>query len=357
MSSLHSFKLKTKKGFIGIGKDYPIRVNCNVGTNRTNSFNSEIEKVNTIFQNKETTPDTMMDLSIVQNKTLLSKYIIDNFEVAVGTIPYYTIFDREKGISKNQLLEYIIEQAENGIAFFTLHFTANLLLYDIAKKNRHIPITSRGGSIILSDSIVNKKTDNVLIENIDEIIEIALKYHIAISLGATFRPAGIIDACDEVHILETEEQLKICQYLQERNVNVIIENIGHIDLMQLQNHFKLLQKFNAPIMPLGPLPTDNAIGYDDIASAIGASFAAYFNCCHIINSITPNEHLTSNFTIEDVIRGIKAAKVAAHCINILKFNEYREIDNEIYESRANTKLCLKNCSRCDDFCPLKLNTK
>ncbi|MDR1739861.1 MAG: phosphomethylpyrimidine synthase ThiC [Bacteroidales bacterium] len=355
MNFPHSFKLKTKNGFISIGKGYPIQVNCNIGTNRTNSFNREIEKINTIFQCKETSPDIMMDLSIIQNKTALSKYIIDNFEVAVGEIPYYTIFDQKKGISKNQLLEHIIEQAEYGIAFFTLHFTANLSLYDLAKKNRHIPMTSRGGSIILSDSIMNKKTDNVLIENIDELIAIALKYNIAISLGTTFRPAGIKDACDKVHILETKEQLKICRYLQERGVNVIVENIGHIDLSQLQKHSILLQKFNAPIMPLGPLPTDNAIGNDDIASAIGASFAAYFNCCHIINSITPNEHLTSSFTIEETIRGIKAAKIAAHCINILKFNECREIDNKIYESRAKKQLCLENCSRCDDFCPLKLN--
>jgi len=354
MSSHHSFQLKTKKGFIGIGKDYPIRVNCNIGTNRTNSFNSEIEKINTIFQNKETTPDTMMDLSIVENKTPLSKYIIDNFEVAVGIIPYYMILDKKNGISRNQLLEYIIEQAEYGVSFLTLHFTANSLLYDLAEKNRHIPVTSRGGSIILSDSIMNRKTDNILIENIDKIIEIALKYHIAISLGTTFRPAGIKDACDEVHILETKEQLKICQYLQKRGINVIIENIGHIDLLQLQNHSELLQKFNAPIMPLGPLPTDNAVGYDDIASAIGASFSAYFNCCHIINSITPTEHLTSNFTIENIIKGIKAAKLAAHSINILKFNEYREIDNKIYESRAKLKSCLNNCNRCDDLCPLKL---
>jgi phosphomethylpyrimidine synthase len=354
---MNSFLLKTKSRLLGIGKEYPIRVNCNVGTNKANDYKKEIKKINTIFLNKETTPDIMMDLSIIKNKTSLSMYIIDNFNVAVGSVPAYTIFDGESGISKNKLFDFIIEQAEYGVAFFTLHFTANLSFYDIAVKNRGIPITSRGGSIILSDSIINKRADNILIENIDEIISLALKYNFAISLGTTFRPAGIKDACDEIHISETKEQLKICKYLQSKGVNVVVENIGHIDLLQLQNHAKLLKEFDAPIMPLGPLPTDNAVGYDDIASAIGASFAAYFDCCHIINSITPNEHLTPNFKIQDVMHGIRAAKIAAHCINVLKFNGYREIDNKIYESRAKAKLCLENCNRCGDFCPLKFRRK
>jgi phosphomethylpyrimidine synthase len=354
---MNSFQLKTKSGFLGIGKNYPIRVNCNVGTNATNTYTNEIEKINAIFQFQETTPDIMMDLSITQNRHKISKYIIDNYNIAVGTIPYYTTYDKTSGISKSQLLESIIEQAEKGISFFTFHFTAGLPLYNLAIKNREIPITSRGGSIILSDAIINKRADNILIENIDEIIAIALKYNIAISLGTTFRPAGIKDACDTVHILETEEQLKLCKYLQSKGINVIVENIGHIDLLQLQNHAKLLKEFDAPIMPLGPIPTDNAVGNDEIASAIGASFAAYFDCCHIINSITPNEHLASNFTTQDIIRGIKAAKIAAHCINILKFKEYRDIDNKIYESRATAKSCLENCNRCDEYCPLKLEQK
>jgi len=351
---MKSFKIKTKAGFLGVGNDYPIRVNCNVGTNTTNAFVDEIKKINAIFQSKETTPDMMMDLSITQNNDKVSKYIIDNYNIAVGTIPYYTVYNKINGISKSQLLESIIDLAEIGISFLTLHFTANLPLYELALKNREIPTTSRGGSLILSDCLINKRDENILLESIDDIIAIALKYSIAISLGTTFRPAGINDACDTVHILETEEQLELCKYLQSKGVNVIVENIGHIDLLQLKRHAELLKKFEAPIMPLGPLPTDNAIGNDDIASAIGASFAAYYGCCHIINSVTPNEHSTSSFTTQDIIKGIEAAKIAAHCVNILKFRECREVDENIYKARANTKSCLENCNRCDEFCPLKL---
>jgi phosphomethylpyrimidine synthase len=109
-------------------------------------------------------------------------------------------------------------------------------------------------------------------------------------------------------------------------------------------------------MPLGPLVTDNAIGYDHIASALGASFSSYFGCTNIINCITPNEHSSSDLGTEDIIAGIRAAKIAAHSVNLLKFDEYKQIDNNIYERRAGSMSCLMNgnsCSRCSPHCPLK----
>ncbi|MDR2951135.1 MAG: phosphomethylpyrimidine synthase ThiC [Prevotella sp.] len=220
--------------------------------------------------------------------------------------------------------------------------TASLPLYERAKKERKIPVTSRGGAIILSDLIINKRQENILVESIDEIVNIALKYQIAISLGTTFRPAGIDEACDSVHIQETKEQIRLCHYLQKRGVNVIVENIGHIDLNSLEKHLQLLLDFKAPIMPLGPLPTDNAIGCDHIASAIGTSFLAYHKSAHIINSITPSEHSSSKITLADTLLGIRAVKLTAHCINLLNFNKYREIDSNIFHDRAKYKSCLLN---------------
>jgi phosphomethylpyrimidine synthase len=353
---MKSFLLKTKDGFLGIGDEYPIRTNCNIGINEFSSYEYEIDKINIIFQNKETSPDLMMDLSTIPIKKPLYKYLINNFAVAVGTVPVYQIFDKKDGIQKNKFLDHLELLIETGISFFTLHFTADVDIYELAEKTRGIPITSRGGSIVLADSLINNRKDNIIANCIDDIIKIVLKHNVAISLGTTFRPAGIKDSCDIVHITETKRQLEYCKYLQSKGVKVIIENIGHIDLNNIKQHSELLNKFEAPIMPLGPLVTDNAIGYDHIASAIGASFSSYFGCTHIINSITPSEHISSNFSIEDVIMGIRTAKIVAHSINLLKFDEYKQIDYDIYEERVRLKSCLlneNNCYRCSSYCPLK----
>lgn len=356
---MKSFLLKTKDGFLGIGNEYPIRTNCNIGINEISFYEYEIDKINTIFHNKETYPDIMMDLSTIYTQKPLYKYLIENFNIAVGIVPVYQIFDSKKGISKKKFLDYLELLAKTGISFFTLHFTADIEFLELAKKTRGIPMTSRGGSIVLSDSLINKRKENIIITCLDEIIEILLKYDVAISLGTTFRPAGIKDSCDCIHIMETKKQLEYCKYLQSKGVKVIIENIGHIDLDNLKQHFELLREFQAPIMPLGPLVTDNAIGFDHIASAIGASFSSYFGCTHIINSITPNEHISSNFSIEDIILGIRTAKIVAHSINLLKFEETKQIDYKIYDERTHLKSCLlheKDCSRCSVYCPLKFNT-
>ncbi len=353
---MDSFKLKTKNGGIGIGSQYPIRVNCNIGINSQSSYSLEVEKIDRLLSLSETSPDIMMDLSVGEVKNTLYNYILDKYDIAVGTVPIYNIFSKANGVSKNQLIEKLNEQAELGVAFFTLHLTASNHLYEKAKNERKIPSTSRGGMAILFDTIINRRGENILIENLDEIISIVNKHKVAISIGTTFRPASIIDACDNVHILETEAQLKLSQYLQKRNVNVIIENIGHIDLDNISKHSKLLRKFSAPIMPLGPLPTDNAVGNDHIASAIGAAFSGYFKCANIMNCITPNEHLSSSFSVEEIVLGVRAAKIAAHCINAINFKEFRAIDRAIYYDRANKKNCLnstsENCLRCDELCPL-----
>ncbi|MDD2199672.1 MAG: phosphomethylpyrimidine synthase ThiC [Bacteroidales bacterium] len=353
-----SFKLKARNNDLGIGKEFPIRVNCNVGINNPRAYTKEIKKIDEIFKQKESSPDLMMDLSTVDTNISLYKYIIDKYKIPVGTLPVYLSYSNKTGIKKKSLLKNIEKQAKQGVSFFTFHFTADLELYKIAKNSRLIPMTSRGGGMVLHDSVINNRQGNILLECFEEIISIVKKYNVAISLGTTFRPAGIIDALDEVHLLETQKQIELSQLLRNKDINVIIENVGHIDLSSIEKHSQVLIESNCPIMPLGPLPTDNAEGVDHISSAIGAAFSGYFNCANIINSISPNEHLKSHISVKDAIDGIIAAKIAAHSVNILKFKDIREIDNAIYKSRAKEKSCLSeasnNCDRCNDFCPLKI---
>lgn len=356
---MEPIKLKCKAGAgIMIGDNHPIIVNCNVGINSQNDYINEIRKIELLFNDESIKPDTMMDLSICNRTPSIAKHIIDTFNIPVGIVPSYSVFSSKKGIPQSALIDSIIKNAEDGISFMTMHFTADWDTYQIAKKNRKIPVTSRGGAAVLSDIAINKKKDNVYIENIDSIIALALKYSFVISLGTTFRPAGIIDACDEAHIMETCKQKEICHYIQKQGVGVIVENVGHIDINKIHTHSKLLREINAPIMPLGPIPIDSAVGNDHIAAAIGAAFMGYYGCAHIINAISPTEHLTSIFTYEDMKRALSAAKIAAQSVNINNFVKCQNIEHDIYVKRAIKKTCLigdeKNCTRCDILCPLKM---
>ena len=140
----------------------------------------------------------------------------------------------------------------------------------------------------------------------------------------------------------------------------MVENIGHITLDKISTHSKLLSKFNAPIMPLGPLPTDAAINEDHVANAIGATFAAYIGCTHIINCVTRYEHSKSAITQDAIIEAIRAAKVAAHIADLSRnINKAYLYDAFITNNRIKEHSCLtdsNNCTRCSTVCPLKLTS-
>lgn len=338
-----------------VGPSAPIRVNCNIGCNSENEYATELQKIYSI-RDSGVLPDTLMDLSLVRVSKPLYSVAREQLRVETGTVLSYIPFKIGNVLDWNECRQYLIELCEGGISFVTIHFTANSELYDLAKGTRKVPVTSRGGGICLYDILKKHRKQNLFLQHIDEIAEIVKRYGVAISLGATFRPSNIFDACDEVHIKETQAQLEICRYLQSRDVKVLVENIGHIGLDKLEQHSALLRKFQAPIMPLGPLPTDAAIGIDQVNNAIGASFAAYWGCAHIINCITKNEHFKDSFTSEDIIEGIRTAKLAAHIVN-LSNGSGMDCDRNIDFERANDKSCVignGQCSRCGSVCPLKL---
>jgi phosphomethylpyrimidine synthase len=139
----------------------------------------------------------------------------------------------------------------------------------------------------------------------------------------------------------------------------MLDNIGHIDLKNLENHVEMIRKFDVPVMPLGPIPTDIAIDNDHIAAAIGASFSCYWGIAHIINSISPFEHSKSEITTADTIKAVETAKLVAHIINLTRFSEYKEKDVEIFKKRSDDNCCITgnptSCNRCSDECPLKLS--
>ena len=347
----------TFKDGLTIGGNSPIRINCNIGCNKIEDIESEISKLEFI-QSCNELPDMMMDLSLIELEKPLYNYIKNKLGIPFGVVLSYRRFTKSRGYQWDEIRNAFFQLCSDGVSFITIHFTADLDLFYKARQIRKIPVTIRGGGMVLHDSRINNRTQNIFREHIDEIADIALKHDVVISLGTTFRPGTILDACDSIHIKETLRQLDICKLLQSKGVKVMVENIGHITLDKISDHSKLLSKFNAPIMPLGPLPTDTAINADHIANAIGASFAAYIGCAHIINCVTRYEHSESAITQDATIEAIRAAKVAAHIADLSRnINEANHYDTIITNNRMKEYSCFtdsNNCTRCSTVCPLKL---
>lgn len=345
--------LKSHSGGIKVGESQPVRVNCNVGANTPEQIVYERERLKAIGESNRL-PDTFMDLSIGQYEKPLYKEIVREFGCPVGVVPAYS-FPTTLHITQEYALDTLRRLADDGLSFFTFHLTANRDLLDLAKRTRKIPVTSRGGAIALMRSI-DDNSENIWMSILPQIIDLAKEYGIVISLGATFRPAGVDEACDEVHLKETEEQLKLCRMLQAEGVQVMVENVGHIGIDRLEKHCGLLRQFNAPVMPLGPLPTDCVENEDHIAAAIGATMMGYWNCAHIINCITRSEHTKSFFSIEETLEAIRTARIAAHIIDVARGINL-EAETEMLDKRAKSQCCIveegRECRRCSMYCPLK----
>ena len=295
-----------------------------------------------------------MDLSVGRLERPFYKDVQERFDFPIGFVPSY-LLPVNSNITKSEAIDIIKKLGDDGIAFITLHLTASLSLYDLAKKTRKIPTTSRGGTAVLRQ-MQRGGDENIWMSILPQIIDLAKEYGIVISLGTTFRPAGVDEACDEVHLRETEDQLKLCRMLQAEGVQVMVENVGHIGIDRLEKHCGLLRQFNAPIMPLGPLPTDCAENEDHIAAAIGATMMGYWNCAHIINCVTRSEHTKSFFSIEETLEAIRTARIAAHIIDVARGINL-EAETEMLDKRAKSQCCIveegRECRRCSMYCPLK----
>lgn len=349
---MDTIELKGKNKSLFVGNRKPIAINCNFGINHIEDLENEINKIKLLFKNPETTPNSIMDLSLTNGDYLVADFIREEYGIPIGIVPVYGI---NTPFSTEELLQHIRFQAKKGFSFMTMHFTADLDLLYAAQKIRRIPITSRGGNKVILNTIHNNLSDNVFRLCVDEIAELALEFDFAISLGTAFRPAGLIDACDEIHIEETHRQISMANYLTKRGCKVLMENVGHIDVGKLKKHCELLREANVPIMPLGPLVLDSSVGADHISASIGASWMGYFKAAHLINVITPAEHQVANFSYYHVKEGIKAAKIAAQSVNCIRFPECTKEENNIYIQRSKLHKCIvtvENCTRCADSCPL-----
>ncbi|MCD0454623.1 phosphomethylpyrimidine synthase ThiC [Chryseobacterium sp. LC2016-27] len=317
-----------------IGRNFLVKINANIGNSAvSSSIEEEVEKAVWACR---WGADTIMDLSTGKNIHETREWIIRNSPVPIGTVPIYQALEKVKGVAEDLTWEIfkdtLIEQAEQGVSYFTIH-AGVLLRYIHLTAKRVTGIVSRGGSIMAKWCLFHHK-ENFLYTHFEEICEIMKKYDVAFSLGDGLRPGSIADANDEAQFAELETLGELTKIAWKHNVQVMIEGPGHVPMHMIkENMDKQLEVCDeAPFYTLGPLTTDIAPGYDHITSGIGAAMIGWFGCA-MLCYVTPKEHLGLP-NKEDVKVGVITYKLAAHAADLAKGHpgsQYR--DNALSKAR------------------------
>ena len=317
-----------------IGRNFLVKINGNLGNSALGS--SIEEEVDKMTWGIRWGSDTIMDLSTGKNIHETREWIIRNSPVPIGTVPIYQALEKVNGKAEDLTWEMfrdtLIEQAEQGVDYFTIH--AGVLL-------RHVPLTakrttgivSRGGSIMAKWCLAHHQ-ENFLYVHFEEICEIMKAYDVSFSLGDGLRPGSIQDANDEAQFGELEALGELTKIAWKHDVQVMIEGPGHVPMHMIQeNMTKQLEVCDeAPFYTLGPLTTDIAPGYDHITSGIGAAMIGWFGCA-MLCYVTPKEHLGLP-NRDDVKEGIITYKISAHAADLAKGHPGAQIrDNAMSKAR------------------------
>nr|WP_237446497.1 phosphomethylpyrimidine synthase ThiC [Shimazuella alba] len=301
-----------------IGKNFHVKINANIGNSAvSSSVKEEVEKMTWATR---WGADTIMDLSTGKNVHNTREWVIRNSPVPVGTVPIYQALEKVQGKPEDLTWEIyrdtLIEQAEQGVDYFTIH-AGVLLRYVPLTAKRVTGIVSRGGSIMAAWCLAHHQ-ENFLYTHFREICEILQTYDISISLGDGLRPGSIADANDEAQFAELETLGELTKISWEYDVQTMIEGPGHVPMHKIKENVDLQQKicYEAPFYTLGPLTTDIAPGYDHITSAIGAAMIGWFGTA-MLCYVTPKEHLGLP-NKNDVKEGVIAYKIAAHAADLAK---------------------------------------
>lgn len=301
-----------------IGRHFLVKVNANIGNSAvTSSIDEEVEK---LVWATRFGADTVMDLSTGKDLAATREFIIRNSSVPIGTVPIYEALERAGGVAEDITWEIfrdvLVEQAEQGVDYFTIH-AGVLLRYVPLTAKRVTGIVSRGGSILAKWCIAHHK-ENFLYTHFREICEIMRAYDVSFSLGDGLRPGSIADANDEAQFAELKTQGELNQIAWEHDVQVMNEGPGHIPMHLIQENMEKQLDYckEAPFYTLGPLTTDIAPGYDHITSAIGAAMIGWQGCA-LLCYVTPKEHLGLP-NAQDVKDGLIAYKIAAHAADVAK---------------------------------------
>lgn len=302
---------------IGIGLGLRTKVNANIGTSPIQcNLKVELRKLKVAL---EAGADTIMDLSTGGDLDDIRKKIISRCNVPFGTVPIYQAAIEAGSIEAMDIdlyLKILKKHAKDGVDFVTLHAGVTYRALPLVKR-RLMECVSRGGSFLLRWMKHHHK-ENFLYENFDEILAIARKYDITLSLGDGLRPGCIADATDEAQIYELKLLGMLAKRARESDVQAMIEGPGHIPLNEIEKNVELEKKYcdGAPFYVLGPLPTDIATGYDHVACAIGGALAAWKGA-DFLCYVTPREHIGLP-NVKDVREGVVVTKIAAHIADVAK---------------------------------------
>jgi len=303
---------------MAIGRNFLVKINANIGNSAVASdVASEVDKM---VWSIRWGADTVMDLSTGRNIHDTREWIVRNSPVPIGTVPIYQALEKVGGVAEDLTWEIfrdtLIEQAEQGVDYFTIHAGVRLPYIPMTAK-RVTGIVSRGGSIMAKWCLAHHR-ESFLYERFDEITEIMKAYDIAYSLGDGLRPGSIADANDEAQFAELYTLGELTKRAWEQDVQVMIEGPGHVPMHKIkQNMEKQLEACGeAPFYTLGPLTTDIAPGYDHITSGIGAAMIGWYGTA-MLCYVTPKEHLGLPDR-DDVKVGVVTYKLAAHAADLAK---------------------------------------
>jgi len=303
---------------MAIGRNFLVKINANIGNSAvTSSIEEEVEK---LVWATRWGADTVMDLSTGRHIHETREWILRNSPVPIGTVPIYQALEKVGGrpeeLSWEILRDTLVEQAEQGVDYFTIH-AGVLLRFIPLTARRRTGIVSRGGSILAKWCLAHHQ-ENFLYTHWDEICEIMAAYDVAFSIGDGLRPGSIEDANDEAQFAELEAQGELTHRAWAFDVQVMNEGPGHVPMHRIRENVEkqLAWCGEAPFYTLGPLVTDVAPGYDHITSAIGAAMIGWYGTA-MLCYVTPREHLGLPDR-EDVKQGVIAYKIAAHAADLAK---------------------------------------
>lgn len=360
---------------IGIGKGLKTKVNANIGTSPHEcNIQNELKKLEMCIKYKA---DTVMDLSTGGDINKIRRQIIKSSSIPVGTVPIYQVIvecESIEDVKEDHFIDVIGTHIKDGVDFITVHAGITKDVLPLVEK-RHMGIVSRGGSFIARWMRIHKK-ENPLYTRFPEILDLAQKHDVTLSLGDALRPGSVIDSTDDAQLHELNVLGKLTKVAWEKGVQTMIEGPGHIPLHEIKKNVELQKKIchGAPFYVLGPLVTDIAPGYDHITSAIGGAIAAWHGA-DFLCYVTRAEHLRLPKP-EEVREGIIASRIAAHAADIAKgVDKAIKWDKELSfhrgklewekqfelaidpdtakKMRAESKFDSGECSMCGKFCSMK----
>ncbi len=358
MSETYTVHIRSPFRSFSVGPGCSTLVMALVGASHPRQIDEQSRKIRALSEMPDG-PEIISDLSIIRpdNGPPLWQRVLQETSAAAACLPVYTVSRNDQGrIDPSELLDVAIEQMEGGVGMLTIHPTPSREIQELAAR-RLVPCTSRGGGLVIRDAETRGwNEENAYRKILPQLTSHARRNGTVLSLGASYRSANIFDSCDAAQLAEIRVQAELASDLRRQGIGVIIESPGHARPKDIKRLAVLLRATGIPIMPLGPIPTDTAIGQDHISSAIGAVLLGIEGCAHILAAVTREEHTGGVPSEESTVEAVTAARVAAHVIDLDQLDD-DELDQSFANARSIGRTCVVGkrsggCDRCVKACPL-----